>query len=88
MASSTFTPIPTQLPAAERAARRKRQQHAEWGIAVTRLGGTEPCRAILQELQRYIDGQVSLPELAGQDELPQPSARVLEATRQREEFSR
>ncbi|GAB2470799.1 hypothetical protein GCM10011375_38560 [Hymenobacter qilianensis] len=88
MACSLFTPIPDELPAAERAARRKRQRHAEWGIAVARLGGTEPCRAIVQELQRYIDGEVSLQQLAGQDELPRPSARVLEATRQREEFSR
>ncbi|QNP54290.1 hypothetical protein [Hymenobacter qilianensis] len=88
MACSYFTPIPEELPAAERAARLKRQQHAEWGIAVARLGGTEPGTAILQELQRYIDGQVSLQQLAGQDELPRPSARVLEATLQREEFTR
>ncbi|MBC6609243.1 hypothetical protein H8B13_20660 [Hymenobacter sp. BT188] len=87
MACPYFTPISPDLPPAERAARLKRQMHAEWGIAVARLGGTEPCVAIVQELQRYIDGQVTLQELAGQDQLPLPSTRVLQATLQRETFS-
>ena len=83
-----FAPLPPDLPPEEHAARRKRQHQVEWGVAVARLGGTEPSSALLQELQRYIDGQVSLQELAGSSELPRPSARVLEATLQREEFSR
>jgi hypothetical protein len=59
-----FQPLPPDLPEAEAAARQKRQSHAEWGLAVAALGGTLPSSDVLAELQRYIDGQLSLADLA------------------------
>ncbi|KUG09094.1 hypothetical protein ASU33_19945 [Solirubrum puertoriconensis] len=48
----------------ELAARQRRQSHAEWGLAVAALGGALPTIHVLEELQRYIDGDLSLAELA------------------------
>ncbi|OUJ66719.1 hypothetical protein [Hymenobacter crusticola] len=88
MTRSVFTPIPAELPEAERAARLKRQHQAEWGLAVARLGGTEPSPDILQALQRYIDGALSLAELAGLPPPPHAPSAVVEATLRREQFTR
>ncbi|WP_460676271.1 hypothetical protein [Hymenobacter coalescens] len=88
MSSSYFTPIPADLPENEQAARRKRQNHAEWGIAVASLGGTAPGHAILIELQRYIDGELSIEDLAGLGEPPRPETKAFEAVVHRERLSR
>ena len=88
MATFHFAPIPPDLPEAEQAARLKRQHQAEWGMAVARLGGTEPSPAILQELQRYTDGQLSLEALVGLASVPGPVTQALVATVQREQFTR
>jgi hypothetical protein len=88
MESKYFKAIPPDLPEAEQAARRKRQNHAEWGIAVAALGGTLPGAPILTELQRYIDGELSIEELAGLGQPPRPETKVFEAVVQRERISR
>ncbi|HEX8350389.1 MAG TPA: antitoxin VbhA family protein [Hymenobacter sp.] len=64
MSSKFFTLIPPDLSPEEQAARRKRQQQAEWGVAVARLGGGEPSAYVLADLQRYIDGELTLAEVA------------------------
>ncbi len=68
--SKHFAPIDPDLPEAEQVARTKRQQHAEWGVAVSRLGGLDIEPELLQELQRYIDGELSLEELVQLDYPP------------------
>ena len=62
MNHSFFDRIDPALAAPEQEARAKRQRTAEWGLALTRLGGTHADAAQLQELQRYIDGDLSLEE--------------------------
>ncbi|RAK66984.1 hypothetical protein [Hymenobacter edaphi] len=88
MSSKYFHDIPADLPEAEQAARHKRQNHAEWGIAVAALGGTQPSAAILTELQRYIDGDLTIEQLAGLGHPPRPETKAFEAVVQRERLSR
>lgn len=88
MESKYFKAIPADLPAEEQAARRKRQHHAEWGIAVAALGGTLPGASILNELQRYIDGELTIEELAGLGHPPRAETKAFEAVVQRERISR
>ncbi|TGE24353.1 hypothetical protein E5K00_03820 [Hymenobacter aquaticus] len=64
METPYFNPIPTDLPEQEAAARQKRQRHAEWGIAVASMGGTGPKPELLLELQRYIDGELTIQQIA------------------------
>lgn len=87
MESKNFAPIDHNLPEADRLARAKRQQHAEWGLAIARLGGTEPTPALLRELQRYIDGEVSLQELSQGSLIASPADQVYQAVAHREEFA-
>lgn len=86
--SKYFKDIAADLPEAEQAARQKRQNHAEWGIAVAALGGTIPSATILTELQRYIDGEMTIEELAGLGHPPRPETKAFEAVVQRERLSR
>lgn len=88
MSSKYFKDISADLPEAEQAARHKRQAHAEWGIAVAALGGTIPNAAILTELQRYIDGELTIEELAGLGHPPRPETKAFEAVVHRERLSR
>jgi hypothetical protein len=88
MESKYFRAIPADLPEDEQAARRKRQHHAEWGIAVAALGGTLPPASILTELQRYIDGDLSIEDLAGLGHPPRTETKAIEAVVQRERISR
>ncbi|MCC2548395.1 hypothetical protein LJY25_18255 [Hymenobacter sp. BT175] len=85
MDTNFFNPIPDDLPPAEAEARRKRQGHAEWGIAVARLGGTLPAPKLLAELQRYIDGELTIAQVAGVVEPPQSPAIM--AIQNREKLS-
>ncbi|SHJ81852.1 hypothetical protein SAMN02745146_0252 [Hymenobacter daecheongensis DSM 21074] len=71
-----FNPLPAGLSEAETAARLKRQRCAEWGVAVAALGGTPPSPEIISELQRYIDGEITLAEFALADEFPAYQAVV------------
>ena len=87
MESKNFAPIDPNLPEADRLARAKRLQHAEWGLAIARLGGTEPTPALLRELQRYIDGEVSLQELSQGSLIASPADQVYQAVAHREEFA-
>ncbi|UOQ51697.1 hypothetical protein [Hymenobacter cellulosivorans] len=64
MESPYFKPIPADLPETEAAARLKRQRHAEWGIAVASMGGAGPKPELLHELQRYIDGELTIEQIA------------------------
>lgn len=64
MTSKYFTPFPPDLSAEELTARQQRQRQAEWGIAVARLGGGEPSAYVLADLQRYINGELTLDEVA------------------------
>jgi len=64
MASNYFNPFPPDLPPEELAARQQRQRQAEWGVAVARLGGGEPSTYVLADLQRYINGELTLDEVA------------------------
>jgi len=64
MASKYFKPFPADLSAEELAARQQRQRQSEWGLAVARLGGGEPSAYVLADLQRYIDGELTLDEVA------------------------
>jgi hypothetical protein len=64
MPSKYFAPFPAGLSEVELAARQKRQQQAEWGVAVAALGGTLPQPKVLADLQRYIDGELTLDEVA------------------------
>jgi hypothetical protein len=84
---SYFSEIDPALPPAEQAARAKRQRHAEWGIAIARLGGTEPTPSLLQELQQYIDGEVGLDVLSQESIAAGPAQQVLQAVAQREQFA-
>ena len=86
--SRYFKDIAADLPEAEQAARQKRQNHAEWGIAVAALGGSTPSATILTDLQRYIDGELTIEELAGLGQPPRPENRAFEAVVQRERISR
>ncbi|RTQ49144.1 hypothetical protein EJV47_13430 [Hymenobacter gummosus] len=88
MESKYFRAIPADLPEDEQAARRKRQNHAEWGIAVAALGGTLPAASILTELQRYIDGELTIEDLAGLGHPPRPETKAFDAVVQRERLSR
>jgi hypothetical protein len=87
MPTPDFTPISPDLPAAEQGARRKRQHHAEWGVAAARLGKAEVTTAMLQDLQRYIDGELSLEALEALGEPTSPAARVVAATVSRARFT-
>jgi|GEM_PF-5948551 len=71
-----FNPLPEGLSEAETTARLKRQRCAEWGVAVAALGGTPPSPEILSELQRYIDGDITLAEFAFADDFPAYQAVV------------
>lgn len=64
MASKYFTPFPADLAPAELAQRQKRQRQAEWGVAVAQLGGTMPGSRVMADLQRYIDGELTLEEVS------------------------
>lgn len=87
MLNRDFTPICSDLPEAEQEACRKRQRYAEWGVAVARLSKSEVTLDILRDLQRYIDGALSLEELEALGEPASPAARVLVATVSRARFS-
>ncbi|QHJ07681.1 antitoxin VbhA family protein [Hymenobacter busanensis] len=78
-----FEPIPEGLPEADAAARLKRLRHAEWGIAVSRLGGTLPDPKLIAELQRYINGELTIAEVAGIVEPPASAAIQAIVTRER-----
>lgn len=82
-----FRPLPPDLPEAELAARRKRQSHAEWGLAVAALGGSLPTLHVLEELQRYIDGELSLAELAQLPTAYPADAPVAEAVVRRHQLA-
>jgi hypothetical protein len=88
MDSTYFKPIPADLPEPEVAARLKRQRHAEWGIAVASMGGTGPRPELVQELQRYVDGELTIQQIA---QLPHPPnekiSPALEAILTRERLS-
>ncbi len=84
---SYFSVIDPSLPPAKQAARAKRQRHAEWGIAIAALGGTEPTPALLIELQQYIDGDIGLDKLAQKSIAVGPAQQVLQAVMQREHFA-
>ncbi|TGE28567.1 hypothetical protein [Hymenobacter metallicola] len=88
METPYFKPIPADLPQPEAAARLKRQRHAEWGIAVASMGGIGPKPELLQELQRYIDGELTIQQIA---QLPYSSdvnqSPALEAILTRERLS-
>lgn len=58
-----FAVIDGALPPAEQQDRAKRQQHAEWDLAVARLGDLKSTPALMGHLQHYINGERSLPEL-------------------------
>ena len=64
MISKYFNPLPPDLPVEELAARQQRLRQAEWGVAVARLSGGEPSAYVLADLQRYIDGELTLNEVA------------------------
>jgi hypothetical protein len=64
MTSKYFAPFPAGLAPEELAARQKRQRQAEWGVAVAALGGGVPGPAVLADLQRYINGELTLDEVA------------------------
>ena len=64
MVSKYFKPFPPDLSAPELAARQARQRQAEWGVAVAQLGGGAPPAYVLTDLQRYIDGELTLDEVA------------------------
>lgn len=85
--SKYFEAISSDLPEVEQAARAKRQRHAEWGVAVSRLGGTEVEPELLQELQRYINGELSLEELVRQDYPPGRLTQVYQVVARREQFA-
>jgi hypothetical protein len=87
MESKYFVPIDAALPEAEQQARAKRQRHAEWGVAVAGLGGTNPPPELLAELQRYIDGAVSLAELCRPDQASPRVVKVYEAVAYREKVT-
>ncbi|GAA4371576.1 antitoxin VbhA family protein [Hymenobacter koreensis] len=78
-----FEPIPDGLPKAEAAARLKRQRHAEWGVAVCRLGGTLPDHKLIAELQRYINGEITIAQVAGVVDPPMAAAVQAIVTRER-----
>jgi hypothetical protein len=82
-----FRPLPPELPEAERVARLKRQSHAEWGLAVAALGGSLPTLHVLEELQRYIDGELSLAELARLPTAYPADAPVAEAVVRRHQLA-
>ncbi|MFC7671086.1 hypothetical protein ACFQT0_29595 [Hymenobacter humi] len=67
-------------------ARARRQRHAEWGIAIARLGGTEPTPSLLAEFQAYIDGTGRLDELQ-QESLRWAPRSVYSAVSHREQFA-
>lgn len=85
--SPYFKPLEAALPEEEQAARAKRQRHAEWGLAVARLGGTQTAPELLAELQRYIDGEVSLAELAQAGHPPGQPNQVFRDVARRERFA-
>ena len=61
----------------ERTARRQRQRHAEWGIAVARLSGAPPEPVIIAGLQDYINGVRSIETLACIEAEQQPAPAYL-----------
>lgn len=85
--SKYFDPIDPDLPEAEQAARAKRQHHAEWGVAVSRLGGIDVAPDLVRELQRYINGELSLEELARLDHPPGLPTQVYQVVARREQFA-
>lgn len=85
--SKYFAPISPDLPEAEQAACAKRQQHAEWGVAVSRLGGIDVEPELLQELQRYINGELSLAELVSQEYPAGQPAQVYRVVARRAQFA-
>lgn len=74
MDSKYFTALPRDLAPAELAQRQKRQRQAEWGVAVAQLGGTLPAPHVLADLQRYIDGELTLEEVSRLSHEPRLSA--------------
>jgi hypothetical protein len=85
--SKYFTPIDDNLPDDEQDACAKRQHHAEWGVAVSRLGGLAIEPEVVQELQRYINGEVSLEELSRPDYPPGQSSQVFQVVARRAHFA-
>ena len=85
--SRYFLPIDPELPEAEQQAHAKRQRHAEWGVAVAGLGGTLPAPELLAELQRYINGEVSLAELCRMGQSSPPIIKVYVAVAYREKVA-
>ena len=81
--SNFFNVIDPDLPEEEQAARAKWQQHAEWGVGVSRLGGIEPEPELLRDLQRYIDGELSLTALIRVDHPQGPSGQVYQVVARR-----
>jgi len=77
MAHSYFATLPPDLPVAEITARRRRQRHAEWGVAVARMGGAPLDENIIAGLQAYINGALSIEELARIESEQQPSPAYL-----------
>jgi hypothetical protein len=79
MPKSYFNAFPPDLPAAELAARRQRQRHAEWGISVATMSGTPPAPSVIANLQAYIDGEIQIEDLArvGPDDPALPSSAYL-----------
>jgi len=77
MAHSYFTTLPPDLPVPERTARRQRQRHAEWGVAVAKLSGSPPEPFIIAGLQDYINGIQSIENLASIEAEHQPAPAYL-----------
>lgn len=77
MAHSYFSSPTSDLSETELKARRLRQRHAEWGVAVAKLSGTPPDAAVIAGLQAYIDGKQAIETLASIEAEHQPSPAYL-----------
>jgi len=73
MASKFFAPFPPHLPPAELARRQARLRQAEWGVAVAQLSGHLPPARVLADLQRYIDGELTLEDVSALSHQPELS---------------
>lgn len=56
-------------------------------MGVSRLGGIEPEPEVLRDLQRYIDGELSLADLIRADHPPGPSGQVYQVVARRQAFA-
>ena len=87
MPNFDFTPLSPDLPEAEREARYQRQNHVKWGVGVARLSKAEVTPAMFRDLQRYIDGELSLDALEALGTPASPATWVFTATVDRARFT-